>query len=288
MPSGIAGDAAFQIFCTPQLSDKRDENYCDLSARARFHLRHATWTRLATPVGEVQVYGFEPDGAPSGTVLVVHGWSSEAAFMTAMAEPIRRAGFRVVLFDLPAHGLSFGRRTNLIECAKATLAVAEHLGPLVSIVAHSFGGMIALLAAEGHPPMPRALQCGSMVLIACPNRLSDITTDFAGQWGMTAAGQKAFERRLERVGWRPLRAYSMVALLASSAFRLLVVHDRQDRDVPFMCAEEIVSGYGRAELVAFDGFGHRNVLFAPPVVRLVSRHVARFASAAEVREWERV
>ena len=273
MPAEAAGDAAFAIFCRPELSDKRSPNYRVLSERARFHLRHAVWSRIATPVGEVQAYTFEPSEAARGTVLVVHGWSSEASFMTALAEPIRRAGFRVVLFDLPGHGKSAGRRTNLVDCAKATLAVGELVGPLHTVVAHSFGGMIALLAAEGYPPMPRALACRSFVTLACPNRLADITGAFGQEWAMTDAGLRAFERRLERVGWRSLRAYSTAALLASLDCKVLVVHDKADEDVPFSCAEEIASTYEGAELAAFDGFGHRNLLFAPPVVRRVIKRL---------------
>jgi pimeloyl-ACP methyl ester carboxylesterase len=271
----VAGDAAFRIFCTPSLSDKRGENYRMLSERARFHLRNAVRMRVPTAAGEVQVYVLEPDAAAcAGSVLMVHGWSGEAAFMSVLAEPIRRAGFRVVLFDLPAHGLSAGRRTNLVDCAKATLAVAEHLGPVRAVVAHSFGGMIAALAMEGHPPMPGALRVEQLVLIACPNRLSDLTRDFAARWELTQAGRRAFERRLERVGWRSIDHYATARLLGSSGCDALVVHDRGDDDVAFACGEEIVAGYERAELAAFDGFGHRNILFAPPVMRLVARRVA--------------
>ena len=195
--------------------------------------------------------------------------------MSVLAEPIRRAGFRVVLFDLPAHGLSCGRHTNLIDCAKATLAVAEHVGPVRAVVAHSFGGMIVALAMEGHPPMPRALDAGQIVLIACPNRLSDLTRDFSARWGLSAAGRRAFERRLVRVGWRSIDHYATAKLLQSSGCRALVVHDRDDDDVAFVCGEEIAAGYEGAELAAFDGFGHRNILFAPPVMRLVARKIAK-------------
>jgi pimeloyl-ACP methyl ester carboxylesterase len=275
LPPAIAGDAAFRLFCTPGLSERRAPGYRRLSAQARFHLRNARWLRVPTAFGDLQAYRFEPDVAtPKGTVLLVHGWTSEAAFMTAMAEPIRRAGFRVVLFDLPAHGLSPGRRTNLVDCAQATLTVAEQLGPIDAVVAHSFGGVTALLAIEGVAPIPRALPCRQVVLVACPNRLTDVTGAFADLRRMSDAGRKAFERRLERIGWRPIGTYSTVRLLQATGCRALVVHARDDAEVAFSCAEEIVDAYPAARLAAFDGLGHRAILFASPVVRTVVRYLA--------------
>ena len=129
LPPALAGDVAFRIFCTPELSQHRTHDHDELTARARFHLRHARWERVPTPAGEVQTYVFEPDGEPRGTVMLVHGWTSEAAFMTAFIEPLRRSGLRVVAFDFPAHGLSPGRRTNLADCARAMLARVRPLRP---------------------------------------------------------------------------------------------------------------------------------------------------------------
>lgn len=234
LPPAAAGDAAFRNFCTLAETEWRLADHRKLSERARFHLRHAVWQRVATPVGDLQAYRFEPYKQPAnGTILLVHGWTSEAAFMTAMAEPIRRAGFRVVLFDLPAHGLSPGRRTNLVDCARATAAVAEATGPVHAVVAHSFGGMVALLAAEGRPPMAKALRTGHAVLIACPNRLADVTGEFAARRQMTKAARRAFELRLERVGRRPIAHFATAELLPGSRCGALVVHARDDREVPF-------------------------------------------------------
>lgn len=276
LPPGIAGDTAFGIFCTPQLSQYRPSNHDKLVARARFHLRNAYWARVSTPVADIQTYTFDPDTDTSkGTILVVHGWTAEASFMTAIAEPLRRSGYRVVLFDLPAHGLSGGRSTNLIDCARAAAAVAAHFAPISAIVAHSFGGLISLVAAEGYPPMPGRLDIPRFVLVACPNRLSRVTADFSRHWGLTFAGQQAFERRVERVGARALSCFTIDKLLRTVGAKALVVHDRDDCDVAFEAAEEIVKNYDGAELLPFEGFGHRNVLFAPPVMRAIVSYLSR-------------
>ncbi|MES1180115.1 MAG: alpha/beta hydrolase, partial [Hyphomicrobium sp.] len=165
--------------------------------------------------------------------------------------------------------------TNLIDCARATAVIGKEFGPLSAIVAHSFGGMISLVAAEGLPPMPYTLNVPRIALVACPNRLLEVTGGFGDHWGLTEAGRRAFERRLERVGGRPLDHFTLVKLLKTAACDALIIHDREDRDVSFRSAEEIVSEVDGAELVAFDGFGHNNILFAPPVMRTIASYVSR-------------
>ena len=109
-----------------------------------------------TDGGELQAYVFEPETAWNGaSVLLVHGWTAEASFMTAFAEHFRKRGFRIVLFDFPAHGQSLPERASLIDCAHAIRTVAEALGPIQFVLAHSLGGTAALLAGGGGAPMPR-------------------------------------------------------------------------------------------------------------------------------------
>ena len=274
LPAAVAGDLAFRIFCTPELSQHRAADHHVLTERARFHLRHAHWERVPTPVGEVQAYVFEPDEMSRGTVLLVHGWTSEAAFMTAFIEPLRRSGLRVVAFDFPAHGLSPGRRTNLAECARALYGVCRHYGPIHAVVAHSFGGFVSLLVAEGGPPMPHRTPIERLVLLACPDRLSDVARDFGGRLGLSKHAQRVYERHLERVGHRPVVTFSASALLRRVGAPTLVVHGRDDREVPYRNAEEIVRACPTARLMAFDGLGHRTLLYAPPVFRAVMMELA--------------
>lgn len=289
LPSAVAGDAAFRAFCTPSISERRAANHRQLTARARYHLRNAHWERLNTPVGEVQTYVFEPDQQiASGIVLIVHGWTGESSFMTAMAEAIRRSGFRVGLFDLPAHGLSSGRSTNLIDCARATVSVAEQLGPVHALVTHSFGGLISLVATEGRAPMQGKLSTKNIALIASPNHLSDVTDHFSRHWGLDSAGRRAFERRLERLGGRTLDCFAADKLLSASGLCGLVIHAPDDADVPFRCAKEIAAGVKDMELHSFDGLGHRNILFASPVARTITSYLKRTVQPAESRFYQPV
>jgi pimeloyl-ACP methyl ester carboxylesterase len=288
LPPALAGDVAFRIFCTPELSQHRTADHDILTARARFHLRKARWEIIETPAGEVQSYVYEPDGEARGTVLLVHGWTSEAAFMTAFTEPLRRSGMRVVAFDFPAHGLSPGRRTNLADCARAMLAVCDHFGPIDGVVAHSFGGFVALLVSEGGPPIDHAHPIGRFVLISCPNKLSEVTRNFGKTLNLDPAAQRIYERHLERVGHRPVATFSAADLLRNVASPVLIIHGRDDDEVTFRNAEDIAAAHPDARLMPFAGLGHRNVLFAPPVFRAVMNEFAPTRDAARRHEREAI
>lgn len=271
-----AGDLAFKRFCTPHLSAQRSHDHDILTERARFHLRHAAWVRVPTAQGEIQAFILEPEGKPRGeTVLIAHGWTSESSFMTVFAEPIRRAGYRVVLFDQPAHGYSKTKHASLIDCARALLEVAQALGPIRHIVAHSMGGLAALLVGEGGPPMARGYLFDRYVLVACPNAFTTVTRDFGDGLGLSPAAQRIYERHLERIAHRALESFNGADLLRAANRPCLILHARDDEEVAFACAEEIAARCPLAELKAFDGLGHRKILYAPPVIRAAVAYLTR-------------
>lgn len=47
----------------------------------------------------------------------------------------------------------------------------------------------------------------------------------------------------------------------------LLLHSRDDDEVPFACGEAMAARVPGVRLEAFDGLGHRAILYAPPPVR---------------------
>jgi len=273
----LSGATAFRQFCTPQLSNCRSVDHEQLVARARFHLRSARMQPLATSVGKVQTYIFESKAICAATALLVHGWTGEAAFMCAFAEYLCRRGIRCVLLDLPAHGQSPGHETNLMDCARAVHDVVRSLGPMRFAIGHSIGGLAVLVAGEGRHPMPGAVSFDAYVLIAIPDRFADVTRRFGNDHGLSAAGLQAFERRLERLAQRRIADFTASNFLSAIGRPSLLLHARDDREVPFADAERIAAEVPTTELQALNGLGHRAILYAPPAVRAASAFLARFA-----------
>jgi pimeloyl-ACP methyl ester carboxylesterase len=231
-----------------------------------------------TGVGDLQTYVLDPEDRCYGSVLIVHGWTGEAAFMSAFADYLRRRGLRSVLFDLPAHGASSGQRTTLMDCARAALEVAEAFGPMRFALGHSIGALAVLTAGEGHLPIPRPYPFEAYVLVSMPDRFSDVTERFGRELSLSAQERRAFERRLEEIARRPIASFSGTNLLASVQRPVLILHSRDDDEVPFSDAERVAASSRSAAFTAFDGLGHRTILYAPPAIRAAASFLATMAA----------
>jgi pimeloyl-ACP methyl ester carboxylesterase len=195
--------------------------------------------------------------------------------MAVFAEQLRRAGFRVVAFDQPGHGKSEQERASLIDCARAALEVADALGPFRYAVTHSLGGLALLLIGEGAPPIARSYPFERYVLVSSPNRFSSIVDEFSEELGLRPEAARVFDRHIERIAHRPITTFTAANLLGAIRQPALVIHSRDDKEVSFRNAEEIVAAWPDAELQAFDGLGHRNILFASPVIRAAISYLTR-------------
>ena len=261
------GAEAFRQFCTPSMSLRRAPNHNELVERARFHLRAAEETKVNTSVGEVQTYRFCPDTDNAPRVLIIHGWSGEAAFMGAFAEYLRRRGYCAVLMDMPAHGKSEGQEANLFDCAQAIVETADAMGPFPLALGHSIGGLALLTAAEGRYPLKGSYQFAAYALVSMPDQFSDVTRDFGEKLGLASQPFKDFEQRLENLAGRAVHEFSGSRLLGAIDRPTLLLHARDDDEVSFSCSESLARAAPNADLMPFDNLGHRAILYAPPVVR---------------------
>ncbi len=268
LPAAAAGDLALRRFCMPKLSERRSADHDKLVLRSRPLLKSAERIDVATRHGRVPAYIFMPEQQPvRGSVLIAHGWTSEASFMLLFAEQLRRAGLRTVAFDQPGHGLCRTERASLIDCTRSLVDVAQALGPFDYVVAHSMGCLASLLAGEGQTTIGEPYPFERYVLISSPNRFSDITREFGEMHGLSAGGQRHFERRLERLAHRSLATFRADHILAGLGKPALLIHARDDYEVPAARSEEIAAACPKAEFVQLDSFGHRMILSAPPAVR---------------------
>lgn len=116
----LAGRAAHVLFTTPLRTVRMTAAEQRLAGRADAKLATATDISFTRQGKRVAAYSFEGQDGTNGKIAVlVHGWMSGSRYMLAMVDPLLAMGYRVVCFDLPAHGCSQGRRTNLVDCAKA-------------------------------------------------------------------------------------------------------------------------------------------------------------------------
>jgi pimeloyl-ACP methyl ester carboxylesterase len=91
-----------------------------------------------------------PQGAPRGTVVLLHGASGNQANMTAaLAAPLTVKGWRVLAFDRPGHGwseriLGRGAASPAVQARMIAEAMKATGAPRAIILAHSLGAVVAL------------------------------------------------------------------------------------------------------------------------------------------------
>lgn len=96
----------------------------------------------------------EPEAAPRGTIVLVHGASgNEADLRAPLAEPLLARGFRVISIDRPGHGWSV-RDSEEASPARQALQIRqaiERTGVKGAVVAgHSLAGALTLQLALDH------------------------------------------------------------------------------------------------------------------------------------------
>ncbi|MCB9616338.1 MAG: alpha/beta hydrolase [Sandaracinus sp.] len=206
-------------------------------------------------------------GRSGPRVLLVHGWEGRGAQLAPLAEALVEHGFRAVAFDAPGHGDAPGSRSSFFEVAATVRGVAESLGELHAIVAHSMGG-----AATAWASRDRALAT-RYVMIAPPADLRDFTRGFTRMLGLPREVGSVLEARLERRFGVPLADVAAERSVAHRHEPLLVVHDTKDREVPFSRGELLAKSWPGARLAATHGLGHQRILRDDAVIAQVVRFV---------------
>src|SRR5262249_51691297 len=155
----------------------------------------------------------------------------------------------------------------------AALVAAEAVaGPLHAVIAHSLGAAATTLALRRGLPLQRA------VFVGPPRDPVDWTREFAGRLGISRRVMSAFKANSERrlgIRWEELDVPSAARGLRQP---LLVVHDREDREVPGSNGHAVAMAWPGARLDTTRGLGHQRILRDPAVV---ARSVAFVADDPE-------
>jgi pimeloyl-ACP methyl ester carboxylesterase len=255
----LAGRLAVNVFLTPRRRA--------ISSSAQTIMAQATPLTIQHGSRKLAGYLWENSGP---TVLLVHGWESNAGGMRGFVRPLMAAGFQVIAFDAPAHGRSQGRQTNFIDYNGALQTVLQQFGPVQAVVAHSFGAAVTLFTLSQHP----YLGVQRIVSLGAPSRLKDMLTIWTSFLGISAATvEKMRQKLVDRVGF-PLETMVVETAVSQLTIPGLIIHDRQDQVVSFANAEAIARNWQTATLQSTEGLDHRGPLQDREVIRQVVSFLA--------------
>lgn len=216
-----AAAAAYQLFCTPYSGKPKRE------IPAVFHKAQ----KQSVQINGLKINGFEwkpLHTAPKCTILLCHGFDSFSYRFEAYVQDLLKEGCRVLAFDAPAHGLSDGKRFNVLLYKQMLLEVQERFGPFDGIMAHSLGALAVGLAMEEWKQSHTKL-----ALIAPATETTRAVQQFFTMFPVDAKTHAAFLQLLENLGSKPLDWYSMTRIIPTLGNQVLWLHDEQDRICPF-------------------------------------------------------
>ncbi|WP_164001182.1 alpha/beta hydrolase [Pyxidicoccus caerfyrddinensis] len=193
-------------------------------------------------------------------VLLVHGWSGYGGQLTAFVAPLVEAGFSVVTYDAPGHGVSSGRTSSLPEMADMVARVGRATGGPYAVVAHSFGAAATAVALRDGMRMERA------VFISPPSDPRWGVKAFGKTVGLSEDVQRRMAARIEARFDMRLRDLALPHFAPLLQVPLRIFHDVGDREVPLEAGEAVARAWPGAKLTRTEGLGHHRILYAPEVV----------------------
>jgi pimeloyl-ACP methyl ester carboxylesterase len=206
-------------------------------------------------------------------ILLAHGWGSRGGRLAAFVAPLVSRGFSVTTWDAPGHGASQGRLSSLIQFAAAAREAARTAGEVHGVVAHSLGCAASVLA------MQQGVEARRAVFLAPPANPTPFAVEMAKALGLSDRTLREMKARIERrfsFRWDDLDVPTVAPRMTS---RLLVFHDRADREVPFEHGAAIAAAWPGAQLISTHGLGHKRIVAEPWIVRDAAEFVTAGAEA---------
>lgn len=224
---------------------------------------------------------FLPAGTERGpAVLVVHGWTGNAALMLPVAKPLLDAGLHVLLLDTRCHGRSdddeFSSMPAFAEDARRAvewLRSEPRVDPArIALLGHSVGAGACLLVADRDPSIAAVVSLSSM---ADPARFMGDAMRRRHVPGPLVAFLLA---EIQHAVHQRFTDFAPTATIARLRMPVLLVHGDADPVVPLADAEALhAAAPPGTELIALPGADHaaveRFLAVAPRVTAFLRRAV---------------
>lgn len=212
-----------------------------------------------------QIMLYEWGDANAPLVLLVHGWNGRATQLSSFVQPLLDSGFRVMAFDGPGHGRSSGDRSSLIEISDVLHELLIKNNHQVSaVIAHSGGAVSTAMLMNKLDVSTRLVFIGAPVhaqwLIDLLLKLLRLKIS------MSVRIVNLFKRDY---GDDIIERVSLIHVLPTLQQSVMVVHDENDKEVPFSDMQELQQVCSHARYVVTQGLGHRRILRDSAVIQKI-------------------
>ena len=203
----------------------------------------------------------------SKKILLVHGWSGRGTQLFKIADELIKEGYSIVSFDAPAHGKSPGKSTIMSDFIETILEIERQFGPFDVAVGHSLGGMSLLNAVK------KGLAINHLAIIGSGDIVTDILDDFVAKLELNPIISTQLRLYFEKKYGVEMDSYSGYKSAMDITIPVLVVHDKNDPEVPVSAGINIHKHLKNGELFLTEGLGHRKILGNHLVIEKVIKFI---------------
>ena len=200
-------------------------------------------------------------------ILLTHGWEGRATQMAGFIEPLTSRGYQLIALDAPAHGLSLGQQSNPMKFVETMFLAEAIFGPFHAIIGHSMGGGCSLYAAA------EGLATEKVVSIAGPSSFLRVSKRFADFIGLSKHAKARFIKHVETNVGIPFEKIDLLSRADELTLPTLVVHDRDDQEIPFKDAQQIAHSLAKGHLYETVGLGHRAIMRSSVMIDTVTNFI---------------
>ena len=251
-----AAVSAYNLFTTPRIRARH--------SRPDALIQQATVSEFTSRGISLKAYSW---GSGEQRILLAHGWESRGTALRYYVSVLVEKGFQVLAIDAPAHGDSSGKQVNMVYYAQAIADANKHFGGFYGVIGHSFGGSSAIFAWAAllpHELLPK------LVVISIPHDMKLVIDQFLDRMRLPQGVRKTFYRYISQLtGVQPDEIHLGKAGQKANIQNILIVHDTEDRSVPFSSAQTLLQAWPQARLLASTGWGHFRLVKHPDIIKTI-------------------
>jgi pimeloyl-ACP methyl ester carboxylesterase len=260
-------------YLSPQLSALQALKFFT-KTRYKRHIARGIFADIEPDIVNIEgenlaIYHFRQDKRDAPRVLLTHGWEGQASDFYKIVPELLRAGFEVVAFDGPAHGISSGENTNMFHFVEVIEGISERYGPFNASIAHSIGGIASSVASR----LSKHFNPQKLIVIGSPNKLEVVLENFAKNLSLNKNIVQSMHLQIEKLVGLKVKDVSLEKILKGQEVKLLLIYDMDDDMVPYKRALEIVDKVKNANLITTSGLGHVKILRDENVIKQLSSFI---------------
>lgn len=187
-------------------------------------------------------------------ILALHGWEGRATHWQKLAEFLKNDGVEIYCIEPTAHGETLGRSAGPQVFKTALIAAQHQFGEFDYVVGHSMGAGAMVMALND------GLKAKKAVFISGPATFTEVMWRFCKNIYLPKKLWSTFGSRIGQLSTLTSADVDIENLATNLNLPGLIIHDREDRLIPFSDATRVAANWKSAELYLTSGLGHMKVL----------------------------